>query len=48
MHGFTENYIRVTAKYDPLLINEPKKVVLSEINEKGLFEVKEVEQYQHA
>ena len=42
MHGFTENYIRVTAKYDPLLINEPKKVVLSEINEKGLFEVKEV------
>ena len=22
MHGFTENYIRVRAKYDPVLVNE--------------------------
>jgi threonylcarbamoyladenosine tRNA methylthiotransferase MtaB len=43
MHGFTENYIRVTAKYDPLLINEMKTVTLKEINEKGVVEVMEPE-----
>ncbi|WP_460538702.1 tRNA (N(6)-L-threonylcarbamoyladenosine(37)-C(2))-methylthiotransferase MtaB [Echinicola sediminis] len=43
MHGFTENYIRVSAKYDPLLINEIKKVTLSEINDKGNVEVLEPE-----
>jgi threonylcarbamoyladenosine tRNA methylthiotransferase MtaB len=42
MHGFTENYIRVTAKYDPMLINEVKKVRLTAINEKGLAEVEDV------
>jgi len=41
MHGFTENYVRVAAKYDPMLINETKKVVLSSINENGLVEVEE-------
>jgi threonylcarbamoyladenosine tRNA methylthiotransferase MtaB len=43
MHGFTENYIRVTAQYDPLLINETKKVLITSINEKGLAEVTEAE-----
>jgi threonylcarbamoyladenosine tRNA methylthiotransferase MtaB len=43
MHGFTENYIRVAAKYDPLLVNELKTVSLSEINEKGAVEVIEPE-----
>ncbi|WP_186756334.1 tRNA (N(6)-L-threonylcarbamoyladenosine(37)-C(2))-methylthiotransferase MtaB [Echinicola salinicaeni] len=43
MHGFTENYIRVSAKYDPLLINEIKKVTLDEINDKGTVEVLEPE-----
>ena len=43
MHGFTENYVRVTAKYDPVLINELKTVRLTSINEKGLVEVEEVE-----
>jgi threonylcarbamoyladenosine tRNA methylthiotransferase MtaB len=43
MHGFTENYIRVAAKYDPLLINELKTVTLDEINEKGTVEVLEPE-----
>lgn len=43
MHGFTENYIRVAAKYDPILINELKKVTLAEINEKGTVEVLEPE-----
>jgi threonylcarbamoyladenosine tRNA methylthiotransferase MtaB len=31
MHGFTENYIRVAAKYDPMLINELKIVTLDTI-----------------
>lgn len=43
MHGFTENYIRVSAKYDPILINELKTVTLSEINEKGNVEAVEPE-----
>ncbi|TAH22243.1 MAG: tRNA (N(6)-L-threonylcarbamoyladenosine(37)-C(2))-methylthiotransferase MtaB [Cytophagales bacterium] len=43
MHGFTENYVRVSAKYDPLLINELKTIRLTEINEKGTVEVEEME-----
>jgi threonylcarbamoyladenosine tRNA methylthiotransferase MtaB len=43
MHGFTENYVRVSAKYDPLLINEIKKVRLTSVNASGLVEVEEVE-----
>ncbi len=43
MHGFTNNYIRATAKYDPLLINELKKVRLTTLNERGLMEVTEAE-----
>lgn len=42
MHGFTRNYIRVAANYDPLLINETLKVRLKEINKQGLVEVTEV------
>ena len=45
MHGWTENYVRVTAKYDPMLINETKQVSLSVINDKMLVEVEEVEEY---
>lgn len=41
MHGFTENYIRVTAKYDPMLVNDIKKIRLKLINEKGLVELEE-------
>lgn len=49
MHGFTQNYVRVVAKYDPLLINELKEVKLTQINEKGLMEVEEatIEVMQH-
>lgn len=43
MHGFTENYIRVAAKYDPLLINELKTVSLKSINAAGHVEVEEPE-----
>lgn len=39
MHGFTENYIRVAAKYDPLLINELKEVELSMVNPSGHIDV---------
>lgn len=41
IHGFTENYIRVAAKYDPMLVNELKLVTLDNINEKGNVEVLE-------
>ncbi len=41
MHGFTENYIRVAAAYDPLLVNELKQVRLVEINAQGKMEVEE-------
>ena len=44
MHGFTENYIRVAAKYDPLLINEMKRVRLTGINEKDVMEAEETQQ----
>jgi threonylcarbamoyladenosine tRNA methylthiotransferase MtaB len=41
MHGFTENYIRVIAKYDPVLVNELRKVKLLHIQSKGLVEVED-------
>lgn len=44
MFGFTENYIRVSAKYDPLLINEMKKIRLTSIGNDGLAEVEDVEE----
>jgi len=33
--GFTDNYIRVKTHYDPLLINEPVKVLLGETDAEG-------------
>lgn len=45
MHGFTENYVRVTAKYDPLLINELKSVKLSGLNADGFMEVEETDHF---
>ena len=41
MHGFTENYIRVAAKYDPILINELKVVTLDAIMADGNVGVRE-------
>ncbi|HAA17278.1 MAG TPA: tRNA (N(6)-L-threonylcarbamoyladenosine(37)-C(2))-methylthiotransferase MtaB [Cytophagales bacterium] len=41
MHGFTRNYVRVAAKYDPILVNETKPVLLTEVNAQGLMEVTE-------
>ncbi|RDC63228.1 tRNA (N(6)-L-threonylcarbamoyladenosine(37)-C(2))-methylthiotransferase MtaB [Adhaeribacter pallidiroseus] len=42
MEGFTDNYIRVQAKYDPVLVNELKKVRLTNLNAAGLMEAEEV------
>ncbi|QCR22132.1 tRNA (N(6)-L-threonylcarbamoyladenosine(37)-C(2))-methylthiotransferase MtaB [Pontibacter sp. SGAir0037] len=41
MEGFTENYVRVAAKYDPVLINETKHVRLTGINPGNLMEAEE-------
>lgn len=43
MQGWTENYVRITAQYDPLLINEIKTVQLTTIAENGLVQVSEPE-----
>jgi threonylcarbamoyladenosine tRNA methylthiotransferase MtaB len=48
MQGFTENYVRVIAKYDPLLINETKQIRLLNINSEMLVEVEEVESFEAA
>jgi threonylcarbamoyladenosine tRNA methylthiotransferase MtaB len=42
MYGFTRNYVKVVAKYDPLLVNELKQVRLSSIGGAGAIEVEEV------
>ncbi|MCF0062755.1 tRNA (N(6)-L-threonylcarbamoyladenosine(37)-C(2))-methylthiotransferase MtaB [Dyadobacter chenwenxiniae] len=44
MLGFTDNYVRVAVKYDPLLINETKAVRYDHINDAGFMEVTEVEE----
>lgn len=44
MHGFTENYIRVKAKFDPLLINELKEVQMVRVDGSCLMEVEEKEE----
>ncbi len=41
MHGFTRNYIKVRAKYDPVLVNELKTVKLTEISADGDVEIEE-------
>nr|WKN36629.1 tRNA (N(6)-L-threonylcarbamoyladenosine(37)-C(2))-methylthiotransferase MtaB [Tunicatimonas sp. TK19036] len=41
IHGFTENYVRVSAPYDPLMINELYTVSLQEINDRGSVEVEQ-------
>lgn len=42
MHGFTENYVRVAAHYDPVMINELRSIRITGLNEKGLALGKEV------
>jgi threonylcarbamoyladenosine tRNA methylthiotransferase MtaB len=49
MEGFTPNYIRVTAKYDPLLVGELKRLRLTAVNPQNLMEAEElgIEVFQH-
>ncbi|RZK75546.1 MAG: tRNA (N(6)-L-threonylcarbamoyladenosine(37)-C(2))-methylthiotransferase MtaB [Pedobacter sp.] len=44
MHGFTRNYVKVKAKYDPVMVNEVKTVKLIEITADGEVEVAETEE----
>jgi len=44
MHGFTRNYVKVKAKYDPVLVNELKKVCLTNISPDGDVEITEGEE----
>lgn len=48
LHGFTDNYIKVTTPYDPLLVNEIRTFQLAEIDANGemMIEADEVE-YAH-
>ena len=42
VEGYTPNYIRVAAKYDPLLIGEVRPLRLTQVNALGLMEAEEV------
>jgi len=44
MNGFTENYVKVKAKYDPVAVNEIRKVKLTGISPEGEVEIVEVEE----
>ncbi len=44
MHGFTRNYVKVKAKYDPVLVNELKSVHLTNISSDGDVEITEGEE----
>lgn len=44
MHGFTRNYVKVKAKYDPVLVNELKSVYLTNISSDGDVEITECEE----
>lgn len=43
MHGFTKNYVKVKAKYDPVMVNELKNVKLVQLLADGEVEVAELE-----
>jgi threonylcarbamoyladenosine tRNA methylthiotransferase MtaB len=42
MQGFTENYVRVIAKYDPVKINELIPIKMTGLNFDGLMEIQEL------
>lgn len=44
MHGFTRNYVKVKAKYDPVLVNEVRNVKLTAIAPDGDVEITESEE----
>lgn len=42
MFGFTQNYVKVTAKYDPLMVNEIRRVRLTEVDENSLMHAEDL------
>ncbi len=44
MHGFTRNYVKVKTKFDPILVNELKGVLLTNISHDGDVEITESEE----
>jgi len=44
MHGFTRNYVKVTTKFDPILVNEFKTVKLTGIGADGNMQITESEE----
>ena len=48
IHGFTENYVKVKAPWDPALVNTLHHVVLEDIAEDGLVRFQFVEEKIHA
>jgi len=44
MHGFTRNYVKVRTKFDPVLVNELKPVLLTQISPDGDVEIAESEE----
>jgi threonylcarbamoyladenosine tRNA methylthiotransferase MtaB len=44
MHGFTANYVKVRAKYNPLLVNEIKTVCLTQVSPDGDVEITDSEE----
>ena len=47
MRGFTKNYVKVRAKYDPVMVNELKTVQLLSMTAEGEVEVAEAEAVLH-
>ncbi|WP_207422665.1 tRNA (N(6)-L-threonylcarbamoyladenosine(37)-C(2))-methylthiotransferase MtaB [Desertivirga brevis] len=47
MNGFTENYVKVRAKYDPVAVNELRRVNLTGISPEGEVEVVELQEELH-
>lgn len=43
MYGFSDNYIKIEAQYDPLLINEVVDVNYTQLNDSGYMEVEQVD-----
>jgi threonylcarbamoyladenosine tRNA methylthiotransferase MtaB len=40
IHGFTENYVKVKAPWNPELVNTLQEIILTEIDEDGLVRFK--------
>lgn len=48
MHGFTRNYVKVKAKYDPVMVNEVKQIQMVALTPEGEMEVMETSMSAHS